>query len=85
MHTRIGPSGAVNGYGCLSDMGKGLFEFCLNRMAMRLALPAAKAAAVIFNGECVTQDLTDLAQQGFRFGYLLWATTLNDFTKRAAG
>ena len=58
MHAGIGASSTMNGDGCLGDMAQCLFELCLNRMAMRLALPAAKAAAVIFDGECITQGFS---------------------------
>ena len=58
MHAGIGATCTMNGDGCLGDMAQCLFELRLNRMAMRLTLPAAKAAAVIFDGECITQGFS---------------------------
>ena len=47
----IGATGTVYGHSFLCYLPECLFQFCLNRMAVRLPLPTAKALAVIFDGE----------------------------------
>ena len=51
MDSCVGASGAINRDRLLRYPAKCLLELCLYRMAVRLALPTAKAPAVIFDSE----------------------------------
>lgn len=51
VHPGVGSTGAIHRYRLASDGAKRVFEFSLDRMAMWLTLPTAKALAVIFDGQ----------------------------------
>ncbi len=51
MDAGVRSTGTVYGHRLLCDLPECPFQFSLNRMAVRLPLPTAKALAVIFDGE----------------------------------
>jgi hypothetical protein len=52
MHTRVGTARANGAHALCRNASQRVFERILHRAARRLRLPAAKAAAVVFNAKC---------------------------------